>query len=265
MATKLLREVLAWLEDYKKHTGCKGVVLGISGGKDSTTVAMLAQKVWGNNVVGVLMPNGVQADIEDSQEICKCLGLRNITVNIGNAFGKLCDDVNRGLEAFGAEVTPKTKTNLPPRLRMSTLYTVAQSLGYRVIGTGNASEGYVGWTTKFGDSACDLNPLGNLTCSEVIALGTELAEEFWPSLPLKYIQKTPSDGLSGRSDEDNFGFTYRQLDAFMVDGCDAKIDGELIPEEIREKIGAMHAMSAHKREMPKTFQPSGEFCRKFKR
>ena len=263
MATKLLREVLAWLEDYKKHAGCKGVVLGISGGKDSTTVAMLAQKVWGNDVVGVLMPNGVQADIEDSQEICKCLGLRNITVNIGNAFGKLCDDVNRGLEAFGAEVTTKTKTNLPPRLRMATLYTVAQSLGYRVIGTGNASEAYVSWTTKFGDSACDLNPLGNLTCTEVVALGTELAEEF--GLPLKYVQKAPSDGLSGRSDEDNFGFTYRQLDAFMVDGCKAQVDGVPIPEEIREKIGSMHAAGAHKREMPKTFQPSGEFCRKFKR
>lgn len=263
MATKLLREVLAWLEDYKKHTGCKGVVLGISGGKDSTTVAMLATKVWGRDVVGVLMPNGVQADIEDSRAVCDCLELRNITVNIGNAFGKLCDDVNRGLEAFGAEVTPKTKTNLPPRLRMATLYTVAQSLGYRVIGTGNASEGYVGWTTKFGDSACDLNPLGNLTCSEVIALGSELAEEF--GLPLKYVQKTPSDGLSGRSDEDNFGFTYRQLDAFMVDGCAAEVDGVPVPEEIREKIGNMHAMSAHKREMPKTFQPSGEFNRKFKR
>lgn len=263
MATKLLREVLAWLEDYKKHTGCKGVVLGISGGKDSTTVAMLATKVWGRDVVGVLMPNGVQADIEDSRAVCDCLELRNITVNIGNAFGGLCDEINRQLAIHGAEITPKTKTNIPPRLRMTTLYAVAQSLGYRVIGTGNASEGYVGWTTKFGDGACDLNPLGNLTCSEVVALGTELAEEF--GLPMKYVQKTPSDGLSDRSDEDNFGFTYRQLDAFMVDGCDAKIDGELIPEEIREKIGAMHAMSAHKRALPRTFEPTTEFMRRFKR
>lgn len=243
---KHLDEILKWLEEYKTEKGCRGVVLGISGGKDSTTVAMLSKKIWGDNVLGVLMPNGVQADLDDSRAICEHLKIRNITVNIGNTFGTLCDEINRQLADQGAEITPKTKTNIPPRLRMTTLYAIAQSIGYRVIGTGNASEAFVGWTTKFGDSACDFNPIRWLTCTEVINIGTELAEEF--GLPLKYIQKAPSDGLSGKTDEDNFGFTYDELDEYIT-------QGPLRNEEINEKIGQMHKYAAHKTRMPYAYFP----------
>jgi NAD+ synthase len=206
-------------------------VLGISGGKDSTVVAMLAKKVWGNNVVGVLMPNGAQKDISDSFAI----------VNTLNIDYRVCD-ISAAYNAITALTTPSDKacTNIPPRLRMTVLYAIAQTLGYRVIGTGNASEAYVGWTTKWGDSAYDFNPIANLTCTEVMEVGKALAAEF--GLPEKYVVKTPSDGLSGKSDEDNFGFTYDTLDFYIRGGG--------INADIAEKIDQMHKITEHKRNMP---------------
>lgn len=232
-----LNTILTFLEEYKEKTGCRGVVLGISGGKDSTVVAMLAKKVWGDNIVGVLMPNGQQKDISDSQEIVKILDIKNYTVDIFGAYLSLCTAVEQQL---GQPISDKALTNVPPRLRMTTLYAIAQTLGYRVIGTGNASEAYVGWTTKWGDSAYDFNPIANLTCTEVMAVGKILATEF--DLPEKYVVKTPSDGLSGKSDEDNFGFTYETLDAY--------IKGEEIDKEIAARIAKMHEITAHKRALP---------------
>ena len=192
-----LNKILDFLNNYKNETNCRGVVLGISGGKDSTVVAMLAKKIWGDNVVGVLMPNGMQKDISDSQEIVKTLNIRNYTVEIFNAYMSLISSIE--LQMSG-RISEKALTNIPPRLRMTTLYAIAQTLGYRVIGTGNFSEAYVGWTTKWGDSAYDFNPIANLTCTEVMEVGKVLAAEF--GLPEKYVVKTPSDGLSGKSDED---------------------------------------------------------------
>ena len=196
--------VIDWLKNFKQKNNVKGVVLGLSGGKDSTTVAMLSKKVWGDNVLAVLMPNGEQKDISDSLDIAQTLGLNYKIINIGNIYNEI---VNL------TEPTEKSKTNIPPRVRMTVLYAIAQNLGYLVIGTGNLSESFIGWTTKFGDSACDFNPIGNCTCSEVIAIGKELAEVY--GLPLKYIEKTPADGLTGKSDEDNFGFTYKEVDEYI--------------------------------------------------
>lgn len=232
-----LAHIVDWLEKYKTETNCRGVVLGVSGGKDSTVVAMLAKKVWGDSVFGVLMPNGTQSDIADSLDIVKTLGIRHKVVNIGEAFSALISSVE------GGEVPPvsaQAKTNVPPRLRMTVLYCIAQTLGYRVIGTGNKSEAYIGWTTKWGDSAYDFNPIGNLTCSEVMAVGELLAAEF--NLNKKYVRKTPNDGLSGKSDEDNFGFSYASLDAYIA--------GEAVDSDTASKIEKMHAASSHKRELP---------------
>ena len=238
-------KLLSWLEKYKEETKCEGVVLGISGGKDSTVVAMLAKKVWGDNVVGVMMPNGTQADIADSIEIVEKLGLRNCTVNLADAFNALCAEIE---EKASLEISRQARTNIPPRMRMTTLYAIAQTLGYRVIGTGNASEAFIGWTTKWGDGAYDLNPIAGLTCTEVMALGASLAKEF--GLDEKFARKAPSDGLTGKTDEDNFGFTYAQLDKYILSGeCDS--------DEVRAKIEKMHAASAHKRKMPERFGIDG--------
>lgn len=234
---KKITEILNWLEEYKNATNCKGVVLGISGGKDSTVVAMLAKKVWGNNVVGVMMPDGGQVDLNDSIAICNTLEIQSALVNIGSITGQLIHTINSSVPF--TNLSQKAITNIPPRIRMTTLYAIAQSLGYRVIGTGNASEAYIGWTTKWGDSAYDLNPIYHLTCSEVVEIGKELAAEF--RLDQKYVTKSPSDGLTGTTDEDNFGFTYEYLDGV--------IRGEV---ESTDAIRILHTMSAHKRAMPYT-------------
>lgn len=240
MATKLMTDVIKWLENYRDTTGCRGVVLGISGGKDSTTVAMLAKKVWGENVYGVMMPNGKQKDIKDSQKVCESLGIEHTVINIEHAYGHLTTIIPWNTKVG---VSSKAATNIPPRIRMIILYAIAQTFGYRVIGTGNASEAYIGWTTKWGDGAYDLNPIGNLTCTEVISLGLELAQEF--GLDESLIVKPPADGLTGMSDEENFGFTYGTLDSY--------IRGADIPMADKAAIDAMHRASAHKRELPPKF------------
>ena len=227
-----LDKVIEWMIDFKKKNNVKGVVLGLSGGKDSTVVAMLAKKVFGNNVVAVSMPNGRQADITDVQEIIQVLKLNATTFNIKNTFDQLIYDTH-------LTITDKAKTNIAPRIRMTALYAIAQSLGFLVIGTGNKSEAMIGWTTKFGDSACDFNPIGHLTCREVISIGLELADEF--GLDRSYIVKKPADGLTNKTDEDNFGFTYDELDNYLIYG----IEGPNI-----EKIKNMITWAAHKRRMP---------------
>ena len=243
MAPKLTNQIIKWLEEYRDNTQCRGVVLGMSGGKDSTTVAMLAKKVWGDNVVGIMMPDGGQVDLDDSVAICSSLNLRHALVNIGGAVTQILHSINASVPFV--DVNQKAITNIPPRVRMTTLYAIAQTLGYRVIGTGNASEAYIGWTTKWGDSAYDLNPIAGLTCGEVVEVGLDLAKDF--GLHAKYIVKKPSDGLTGMSDEDNFGFTYSELDGF--------ING-VLPEsaEVEKKIIAMHTATEHKRCLPYCFR-----------
>jgi NAD+ synthase len=231
MSDKLIR-IIEWMNEFKEKNNVKGVVLGLSGGKDSTVVAMLAKKVFGGNVVAISMPNGNQADIADVQAIIKTLKLTAITVNIQNTFDQLIHDTYMN-------ISDKAKTNIAPRIRMTVLYGIAQSLGYLVIGTGNKSEAMIGWTTKFGDSACDFNPIGHLTCREVIEIGKELAEEF--GLDIGYIVKKPADGLTSKTDEDNFGFTYDELDDYLMYG----IEGPNI-----NKIKNMITWAEHKRRMP---------------
>lgn len=236
-------KIIKFLKDYQDNTGLKGVVLGISGGKDSTVVAKLCADAFGKeNVVGVLMPNGDQIDIGTSYDVIKELGIGYIYVNIMDLYKNIPQKlVLHGKEGWeGITFGEKTRTNIPPRLRMMYLYAIAQELGYRVAGTGNASERYIGWCTKWGDLACDFNPIAHLTCTEVIALGDYMG------ISEGLVHKVPADGLTNRSDEENFGFTYAELDAHIK--CDfTKIEPSM---ETMQKIATMNKQSRHKFILP---------------
>ena len=229
-------EIVEWLEGIKA-SGCKGVVFGLSGGKDSTVVAMLAKLVWGDNIHALIMPNHSNTDTGDAIVISNILELNSVYYPISDIYDIF------GNPDFG--YSEKALSNVAPRIRMTILYVEAQDLGYRVIGTGNRSERYIGWCTKHGDMACDFNPIAHLTCSEVIELGLYLADKF--GLPSEFIQKPPADGITGKTDEDNFGFTYKQLDTYLLEGSsgDSAID---------EKIEKMHAAATHKLVMPATME-----------
>lgn len=226
--------IVQWIRDYFEKNGpeCNAVV-GISGGKDSAIVAALCVEALGKDrVFGVLMPNGIQKDISDSVKVVKELGIQHITVNISEAYNKLMMAVGTGLRGG---VSEQTKINFSPRLRMATMYAVAQSLpnGGRVANTCNKSEDYVGYSTKFGDSAGDFSPLANLTVSDVKLVGYELPIPKW------LVDKTPADGLCGKTDEDNLGFTYAQLDAYIENGTTGN-------RFVDAKIEAMHKRNLHK-------------------
>ena len=211
MTREIRDKIVLKLQKWFDHNGPAGkAVVGISGGKDSSVVAALCVKALGRNrVVGVLMPNGVQSDIEDSMKLCRHLKIEPTIVNIAPAYEYLNEEVVRQLRASGVSTNGCDQTrrtqNLPPRLRMATLYAVAQSVDGRVIGTGNAAEGYVGYCTWGGDNIADFNPLANMFVDEVIELGKLL------DLPIDLVEKTPSDGLCGRSDEANLGFSYASV------------------------------------------------------
>ncbi len=210
-------QVVQWIRDWFEQNGpgCNAVI-GISGGKDSSVVAALCAEALGTDrVVGVTMPNGVQPDIDDSMKLINHLGIRHFNVNIGSAYDALMATIKEELGSQETEVSRQTIINMPPRLRMTTLYAVSQSLNGRVANTCNLSEDWVGYSTRYGDAAGDFAPLGGLTVQEVKAIGKELG------LPIDLVEKTPSDGLSGKSDEDNLGFTYAVLDRYIRTGvCD---------------------------------------------
>ena len=243
------KSIVDWMTMYKDTTKCKGVVLGVSGGKDSTIVAMLAKKVFGNNVFGIVMPNGQQKDIDDALRVCKVLNIKYKVVNIENACKKIISSIEypesestKEVEFDCDYISDKAKTNIPPRLRMTILYAIAQTLGYRVIGTGNRSERAIGWFTKYGDGGCDFNPIALLTCTEVVQLGLYLCKQF--DLDESLITKSPADGLTGKSDEDNFGFTYEQLDTWLLN------DGDCGDDMVNKQIKKLYKQSEHKRMPP---------------
>ncbi len=242
---KTVNELIEWIKQYfeKNGKGCSAV-LGISGGKDSSvTAALLAKALGTDRVVGVMMPDGVQSDISDSIQLVEFLGIKNLTVNIGETTTAL----KAALETAGSAITKDTKINIPPRVRMTVLYAVAQGLenGGRVINTCNRSEDFIGYSTKFGDSAGDVSLLAAFTVEEVLQIGEYLG------LPDNLVHKKPSDGLSGMSDEDKIGFSYAVLDKYIATGvCE--------DEAIREKIDRMHRLNLHKLELMPHFEPSRE-------
>ena len=222
--------LLDWMRQQMKACGGKTAVIGISGGKDSSTVAALAVAAYGReNVLGVLMPDGVQPDIDYSQALVEHLDLPHTTINIHDAVQGVLNE----MEKAGLTPSRQTKVNLPSRVRMATLYAVAQSVeGGIVINTSNLSEDWVGYCTIYGDSAGAFSPLGMYTTEEVIALGRALG------LPERFLIKPPSDGLTGLTDEANLGFTYHAVNAYVRRG--------VVDPAIKAQIDDKHRASRFK-------------------
>jgi len=229
---KATNDCVQWIKDFFEKNGkdCMAVV-GISGGKDSSVVAALCVEALGKDrVFGVLMPQGEQPDIDYSRMLVDHLGIDSCVVNIGNTVCTLKHEIKPQL---GDHWSKQTSTNLPARIRMATLYAVSQTVNGRVANTCNLSEDWVGYATRYGDAAGDFSPLSQLTVTEVKAIGRELG------LPSELVDKTPTDGLCGKTDEDNLGFTYAELDAYIRDGIEPN-------EEVKTKIDSMHEKNLFK-------------------
>ncbi len=237
-AEKVKNDLVDWIKKWfsENGKGCKGV-LGISGGKDSSVVAALLVEALGKeNVIGVLMPNGEQFDIDVSKRLVEFLGIKSVTVNINSAFSGIMNE----LKNTDIEISDQAIVNLPPRLRMSTVYAVSQSVNGRVANTCNLSEDWVGYSTRYGDSVGDFSPLSKLTVQEVKAVGRALG------LPSEFTEKTPIDGLSDKTDEDNLGFTYEVLDRYIRTGiCE--------DEKTKERIDYLHRINQFKLELMPVF------------
>lgn len=238
---KTAERIILWIRDYFKRNGTDETkaVIGISGGKDSSVAAALCVKALGRErVLGVMMPQGEQADIGCSCALAEYLGIKFLTVNIGKTAEVLFEAIGES----GLGLNSCAEINTPPRIRMAVLYAAAASVGGRVVNTCNLSEDYVGYSTKFGDSAGDFSPLSELTAGEVVAVGDALG------LPYELTHKVPIDGLCGKTDEENLGFTYAELDSYIRNGSRALAD----KPELIEKIEGMHRRNLHKLEpMPK--------------
>lgn len=237
---KLTENCIQWIKDWFEENGptCNAII-GISGGKDSTIVAKLCVEALGaDRVIGVMMPNGVQKDISDSINVCNLLGIKRYTINIETSVNSIIQQMRMNR----IDVTNQTMTNIPARIRMSTLYAVSQSNNGRVLNTCNYSEGYVGYETKYGDAAGDLSPLGNILVKDVLAIGDYLG------LPYELVHKTPIDGLNTNedgsyvTDEQGLGFSYAVLDEYLENGV-------VESEELKEKIEKMHVRAEKKSKM----------------
>ena len=226
---KVKNEIVEWIRNWFEQNGkdCMAVV-GISGGVDSVVTALCVKALGKDRVFGIKMPCGEQPDIEYANMLIKYLEIKSYTMNIWDAVIGIDNQFPTDIE-----VSKQTTINLPPRIRMAALYAISQSLNGRVVNTCNMSESYVGFDTRYGDSAGDLSPLANLTKTEVIALAKELG------LPDELVHKTPQDGLTGLTDEQSFGFSYAELDAYIRDGIEPS-------EEVKAKIDSMHEKNLFK-------------------
>jgi NAD+ synthase len=235
-AVKVKNDCVQWIRDWFNVNGkdCSAVI-GISGGKDSTVVAALCVEALGRDrVVGVLMPNGYQSDIEDARRVVAYLGIKNITINILSTVDALKFEIYTnfmGKREFPNGLSEQAAINLPPRIRMATLYAISQSVNGRVANTCNLSEDYVGYSTRWGDSVGDFSPLANLTTEEVVAVGDACG------LLHELTHKTPSDGLCGKTDEDNLGFTYEVLNKYIRTGvCEDEAVKALIDKKHHQNL-----------------------------
>jgi NAD+ synthase len=236
-AVKVKNDCVQWIKDWFDVNGkdCNAVI-GISGGADSTVVAALCVEALGEDrVFGILMPNGEQSDINDSLKLVNHLNIPYKIINIQDAYYSIISSIDLPL------ISNQTKINLSPRIRMTTLYAVSQSVNGRVANTCNLSEDWIGYSTRWGDSVGDFSPLANLTKTEVKEIGKALG------LPNELVFKTPSDGLCGKTDEDNFGFTYDVLDKYIR-------TGEIEDMDIKAKIDSMHEKNLFKLQPMPNFQ-----------
>ena len=237
-AVKVKDECVQWIRDFFEENGpgCNAV-LGISGGKDSSIAAALCVEALGKDrVIGVLMPCGEQHDIDMAYMLVNHLDIKHYVVNIKDAI--------EGLKgSMPLELSTQSLTNMPPRIRMTTLYAVSQSCNGRVVNTCNLSEDWVGYSTRYGDAAGDFSPLCNLTVQEVKEIGRLL------NLPDVLIDKVPIDGLCGKTDEDNLGFTYAELDRYIR-------TGEIEDMAKKERIDTFHKRNLFKLQLMPSFKPS---------
>lgn len=252
-AIKIKNECVQWIRDWFDKNGkdCKAVI-GISGGKDSTVAAALCVEALGHSrVFGVMMPNGVQNDLDDAIAVCDYLNIDSMIVNIKPAVDAIIKNVfNTNIyspvtETYNSiiqNISEQTKINLPPRVRMTTLYAISQSINGRVVNTCNLSEDYVGYSTRWGDSVGDFAPLANLTSEEVVVIGDVCG------IPYELTHKVPSDGLCGKTDEDNLGFSYVILNKYIRTGiCE--------DNEIKNRIDKLHKKNLFKLQPIPTFVP----------
>ena len=238
-AKQTAEKLVKWLKDYFDNNGQPiNAVVGCSGGKDSTVVlAALTKAIGPDRIYAILMPNGEQADIDDSYKICEYLGLKPHVCNIQDAYNGVVGSVSGEFEP-----TNQMRINLAPVLRMTTLKAISQCVNGRFTCNGNASEAYIGWFTIDGDDRGSVKPLINMTVTEVIQVGEALGLPDW------MIHKTPTDGLCGQTDEDKFGFTYEVLDKYIR-------TGEIDDLEIKAKIDDMHKRNAFKLKPMPSFEP----------
>lgn len=226
-----LERLTAWMQERLTAVGVHNAVVGISGGKDSSTVAALCVHAYGrDHVYGVLMPNGQQSDIDYAEDLCQSLGIRHETLNIAPMTQAFYDVL--GKSAMVEEISKQTTINLPPRVRMTLLYAVAQSLDATVINTSNLSEDWVGYATVYGDATGAFSPLAMFTTDEVIQIGRALGVDE------HFLVKPPTDGLSGKTDEDALGFTYETLNTYIR-------TGQAEPQ-VQAQIDALHRKSRFK-------------------
>ena len=239
-AVKIKNDCVEWIKDFFKNNGndCNAII-GISGGKDSSVAAALCVEALGKDrVIGVLMPCGEQADIDCAYALCNHLGIKHFVVNVKDAIDSLKSTIPEDIE-----LSRQSIINLPPRIRMSTLYAVSQSLNGRVVNTCNLSEDWVGYSTRYGDAAGDFSPLSHLTVTEVKEIGKLLG------LPIDLVEKTPIDGLCGKSDEENLGFTYEELDIYIR-------TGKINDLKLKEKIDGMHKRNLFKLRLMPSYNPN---------
>ncbi len=238
-ANKVKNDCVKWIKDFfeKNGKGCNAVV-GISGGKDSSVVAALCVEALGKDrVIGVLMPQGEQHDIDMAYMLVNHLGIKHYEVNVKDAVNSILESMPKEIE-----ITAQTRQNIPPRIRMATLYAVSQSCNGRVANTCNLSEDWVGYSTRYGDSVGDFSPMSNLTVTEVKEIGHLLG------LPKELVEKTPIDGLCGKTDEENLGFTYAELDKYIR-------TGEIADKDKKEIIDRKHKANLFKLELMPSFKP----------
>ena len=239
-ANKVKNECIEWIRDFFEKNGpdCNAVI-GISGGKDSSITAALCVEALGRDrVIGVLMPQGEQHDIDMAYMLVNHLGIKYYVVNIKDAVDSVLNNIPEELA-----ISEQTRTNLPPRIRMSTLYAISQTVNGRVANTCNLSEDWVGYSTRYGDAAGDFSPLSHLTVTELKEIGYLLG------IPKVLVDKTPIDGLCGKTDEDNLGFTYAELDVYIR-------TGEIADMTKKESIDKKHAANLFKLQLMPSFNPN---------
>lgn len=241
-AKKAVNATTEWIRNWFMENGSDcNAIIGISGGKDSSiTAALLVRALGKERVIGIIMPNGEQSDMDMAELLISHLDIESYVINIKGAFDAAVAEINSAI----GELSRDSFINLAPRIRMATLYAVGQSRNGRVANTCNLSEDWVGYSTRYGDAAGDFSPISSFTTAEIRAMGRELG------IPEILVSKVPSDGLSGMTDEDKLGFTYELLDKYIR-------TGEIEDQAARKKIDTLHDRNLFKLRYMDSFKYEG--------